>query len=192
MVEQTRIKRQLVRIENKNLDRSLIFWGVNEEYKETEQQICQKIHSLLSVLMQGETIDVKLEYAKKIVIRNCRLLGRFNRNRVRPLSVELVHKHDVEFILENRMDLEKGVYVDHEYPFEIERKRKALLPVLRAARRLEDYKKQSRMDDDRIILKGKPYTIHTLNQLPEELNAFKVTSKEDNNTIGFFGEINPV
>ena len=90
------------------------------------------------------------------------------------------------------MDLEKGVYVNHEYPFEIERKRKALLPVLRAARRLEDYKKQSRMDDDRIILKGKPYTIHTLNQLPEELNAFKVTSKEDNNTIGFFGEINPV
>ena len=82
MVEQTRIKRQLVRIENKNLDRSLIFWGVNEEYKETEQQICQKIHSLLSVLMQGETTDEKLEYAKKIVIRNCRRLGRFNRNRV--------------------------------------------------------------------------------------------------------------
>ena len=67
-----------------------------------------------------------------------------------------------------------------------------LLPVLRAARKLEDYKKQSRMDDNRIILKGKSYTIHTLNQLPEELNAFKVTSKEDHNTIGFFGEINPL
>lgn len=67
-----------------------------------------------------------------------------------------------------------------------------LLPVLRATRRLEDYEKQSRMDDDRIILKGKPYTIHTLNQLPEELNAFKVTLKEDDNTIGFFGEIKPL
>ena len=48
------------------------------------------------------------------------------------------------------------------------------------------------MDDDRIILKGKPYTIHTLNQLPDELNIFKVTSKEDQDTIGFFGEINPL
>ena len=139
-MEQTRIKWQLVWIENKNLDRSLIFRGVNEEYKEMEQQICRKIHSLLSVLMQGETTDEKLEYAKKILIRNCRCLVRFNRNRVWPLSVEFVHKHDVEFILENRMDLEKGVYVNRKYPFEIEWKRKMLLPVLRATRRLEDYK----------------------------------------------------
>ena len=85
------------------------------------------------------------------MIRNCRRLGRFNRNRIRPLSLELVHKHDFEFILENRMDLERGVYVDREYPFEIERKRKTILPVLRAAKRLDDYRKQCRMDDDRIM-----------------------------------------
>ena len=181
-----------VRKEKKNLDRFLLFRGIIQDYKESEQQICHKIHSLLSVLMQGETIEEKLECARKIPIRNCRQLGRFNQNRVRPLSVELVHKDDVELILENRMDLERGVYVDREYPFEIEQKRKTLLPVLRAARRLDDYKKQSRMDDDRIILKGKPYTIHTLSQLPEELNVFKVTSKEDQDTIGFFGEINPL
>ena len=48
------------------------------------------------------------------------------------------------------------------------------------------------MDDDRIILRGKSYTVNTLNQLPEELNVFKVTSKEDQNTVGFFGEINPL
>ena len=32
----------------------------------------------------------------------------------------------------------------------------------------------------------------TLNQLPDELNAFKVTSKENTHTVGFFGEINPL
>ena len=31
-----------------------------------------------------------------------------------------------------------------------------------------------------------------LNQLPDELNAFRVTSKEDTHTVGFFGEINPL
>ena len=31
-----------------------------------------------------------------------------------------------------------------------------------------------------------------MNQLPEELNLFRVTSKENENTIGFFGEINPL
>ena len=90
------------------------------------------------------------------------------------------------------MDLESGIYVDREYPLEIERKRKTLLPVLKAAKKLTDYKKQCRMDDDRIVIKGKTYTVNTLNQLPEELSAFKVTSKEDQETVGFFGEINPL
>ena len=31
-----------------------------------------------------------------------------------------------------------------------------------------------------------------LNQLPDKLNAFKVTSKEDASTVGFFREINPL
>ena len=31
-----------------------------------------------------------------------------------------------------------------------------------------------------------------LNQLPDELNSFKVTSKENPSTIRFFGEINPL
>ena len=31
-----------------------------------------------------------------------------------------------------------------------------------------------------------------LNQIPDELNSFKVTSKENPSTIGFFGEINPL
>ena len=52
------------------------------------------------------------------------------------------------------------------------------------------YKWQSRLEDDKLVLKGRPYTVTMLNQLPDELNSFKVTSKESPSTIGFFGEIN--
>ena len=34
--------------------------------------------------------------------------------------------------------------------------------------------------------------MNTLNQLPEELNVFKVTTRENETTVGFFGEINPL
>ena len=67
-----------------------------------------------------------------------------------------------------------------------------MLLVLRAAKRLSNYKKQSRLEDDKLVLKGRSYNVNTLNQLPEELNVFKVTSKENENTVGFFGEINPL
>ena len=66
------------------------------------------------------------------------------------------------------------------------------MSILRAAKKLNEYKKQSQLDDDRIVIKGKTYTVNTLNQLPEELSAFKVMSKEDQETVGFFGEINPL
>ena len=99
--------------------------------------------------MQGDTDEEKLVAARRIVIKNCKRLGWlgcFNSKRIRPISVELTHKGDIEFILENRFDLEKGVYVDCEYPMETEHKRKTLLPVLRAAKDYQDTK-------DRVDLK---------------------------------------
>ena len=59
-------------------------------------------------------------------------------------------------------------------------------------KRIPDYKRQSKLKDDKLVLKGRSYTVNMLNQLPDKLNSFKVTSKEDENTVGFFGEINPL
>ena len=191
-VEQGCMKKQLTKIETKCLDHSLIIRGIPEEFKETEEMISDKLHHALSVIMQGETEEDKLASANQIAIKSCCRLGRLSRNRIRPLSVELLHKQDIEFILDNRFNLERGIYVDKEYPIDIERKRKTLLPVLQAAKQLGDYKKQSRLEDDKIVLKGRSYNVNTLNQLPEELNVFKVTTKENENTVGFFGEINPL
>ena len=186
------MKKQLTKIETKSLEHCLIIRGLPEELKETEQMMCDKLHNALATIMQGKTEEEKLDNAKQIVIKDCRRLGRFSRNRSRPVSVELLHKQDVEFILDNRFDLPRGTYVDKEYPIDIECKRKTLLLVLHAAKQLSNYKRQSRLDEDKLVLKGRVYNVNTLNQLPEELNVFTVTSKENENTVGFFGEINPL
>ena len=110
--ERHRMKNQLTRIESKHLDRSLIIRGITEEFKETEVIICEKIHQILSNIMQGDTDEEKLVAARHIVIKNCKRLGRlgcFNSKQIKPISIELTHKEDIEFILENRFDLEKGV-----------------------------------------------------------------------------------
>ena len=76
--------------------------------------------------------------------------------------------------------------MDREYPAETEKKRKTLLPIVKATKRLPGYKRQSKLENDKLVLKGRPYTVSMLNQLPDELNVFKVTSKEDTQTVGFF------
>ena len=152
----------------------------------------EKIHRILLDIMNGETDEDKLLSARQIGIKSCKRLGRFSKNRTRPVSVEFQHKEDTDFIIDNHFDLAKGIYVDREYSADTEKKRKTLLPLLKAAKRLPDYKRQSRLEDDKLVLKGRPYTVGMLNQLPDELNTFKVTSKEDAHTVGFFGEINPL
>ena len=192
MAVQSRMKKQLSRLENRNLNKSLIFRGIVEDYKESEDQMIYKLHCILSAIMHRKDADERMENARKITINSCRRLGRYNRNRRRPIAVEMFHKQDCEYILDNRSDLERGIYVDKEYPLEIERKRRTLLPILCAAKHLPNYKTQSRLEDDRLILKGKPFTVFNLNQLPDELNVFKVTTKEDQSTLVYFGELNPL
>ena len=190
-VEQNRMKRQITNIETKGLDECLIIRGLPEEPKETDKRIFDKLHNVLATIMQGETEEEKTNAAKNLTFQRRRRLGRYSKNRSRPISVELTHRQDAEFILENRFDLPRGIYVDKEYPIEIERKRKIMLPVLRVAKRLSNFRKQSWLEDDKLVLKGRTYNVNTLNQLPEELNVFKVTSKGNEHTIGFFGEIDP-
>ena len=43
--------------------------------------MCDKLHNSLATIMQGEKEEEKLDNAKQIVIKNCRRLGRFSRNR---------------------------------------------------------------------------------------------------------------
>ena len=66
------------------------------------------------------------------------------------------------------------------------------MPLLQAAKQHEHFKKKCWLEDDKLIIKGKPYTTANLHELPEEINVFSATTKEDDSSIAFFGAINPL
>ena len=190
--EQGKLENRMERIENHHLENCVIIRGLKEEYKETDEAGRTKIYSELSNLFTEESDEERYNMARRLVIRRCKRLGRYNRDRSRPLSVEFVHHEDVSFIMENRSYLSEGVFVNREFSAEVERRRRTMLPILRAARHIESYKKQIRLEKDKIVIKGKDYDMGNIHELPEDLNAFKVTSKENENIVGYFGELNPL
>ena len=107
--EQNRMKRQLNKIKTKCLNNCLIIRGLPEEPKETEQMIIDKLHNAISGIMQGDSEEERLNTAKQIVVLRCQRIGRYSRTRPRPISTELLHKQDIEFILENRFDFPRGI-----------------------------------------------------------------------------------
>ena len=66
------------------------------------------------------------------------------------------------------------------------------MDVLKNKRYLPEYKRKCRMEEDHLIIKGKTFTRDNISDLPEEISAFRVTGKEDDTTVGFFGELNPL
>ena len=42
-----------------------------------------------------------------------------------------------------------------------------------------------------MVVHGKKYTASNIHKLPEDINGFAATSKTDDNTLAFFGELNP-
>ena len=84
--------------------------------------------------------------------------------------------------------------MDRQYTEETEKERRKLRPILRAARKHENYKGKCHMDGPTLVIKGRNYNSKILHQLPLEINGYSATSKIDsvNNVIGFFGELNPL
>ena len=190
--EQGKLESRMERIENRNLENCVIFRGIREDFKETDEVGREKIYRELSNLLTEEDPEERHKMARRLVIRRCKRLGRYNRDRPRPFSIEFVHHEDVAFIMENRGYLSNGVYVNREFSPEIERRHRTMLPILRAARFIDGYKKQIRLDKDKIVIKGKDYDMSNIHDLPEDLNAFTVTSKENDEVVGYFGELNPL
>ena len=48
------------------------------------------------------------------------------------------------------------------------------------------------MDRDKLVILGRNYGLHNLTQLPDNLKPFKVTSRETDDCISFFGALNPL
>ena len=185
-----KMKSKMDMIEEQILETNLIFHGLAEEEWEKEVSRQNKIYNAIQSTLSDD-IEDKADHSKTYEIVKSRRIGRYAENRVRPVSVTFARKNQMEEILTNKRKLPDGIYVDKEYPEKVEKNRKKLRPILKAAKRLDKYKRKSKLDGDTLVLHGTKYNVTNLHTLPTELSCFKVSSKTKDDIIGFFGELNP-
>ena len=171
-------------------ENNLVFTGLREDPWETCTTTYNKIYRAISNIMMGSNKE-KLEKAKKIGIINAFRIGKYKPDRGRPICVRFNCHLDVQHIMDNKKKLGEGVFVDYEYDQETIRNRKLLYPILKAARNTEGYKGMCKLERDVLTLKGKRYTVRNIGELPSELSGFHVSSKSNEDTYAFFGELNP-
>ena len=189
---QEELKAKLISIENRTLENCLVFRGLPESEYEKESKTRKKIKEAFKNLISSNSDEEAEQSVKHFEIRRCKRLGKYFKDRARPISVDFLRKDDTDYIMENKSQLPGGVYADREYNRETERKRKLLRPILKAARQHKDFQGRCKMDRDTLLLRGKCYTVNTIDQLPNSLSTVNVTSKSNETTFSYFGELNPL
>ena len=190
--EQEELKAKLISIENRTLENCLVFRGLAESEYGKESETRKKVKNTLKNLISSNSDEETKQAINNIKIRRCRHLGKYNKDRARPISVDFLQKEDTDFIMDNKAQLPERIYVDREYSHETERKRKLLRPILQAARCHKDFQGRCKMESDTLILRGRRYTVNNIHQLPDSLSTVNVTSKSDETSFGYFGELNPL
>ena len=122
--EASHFKKKLASIESRALANNIIIRGIPEDRWEKESTTRHKVSIELKQLTSVQTGESAqpLKKPKKLEILTCKRVGRYVKDRSRPISTEFVQKEDAEFILSNKTKLKKGEYADKEYPAEIEKR----------------------------------------------------------------------
>ena len=177
-------------LENKLMENNIIMHGVKESSWELDSTRRELVTSAIASTVTIPDEDKKLEAARKIPIQSTQRIGKYSSLRSQPIRISFSSKADADLLLERKKMLKQGIYIDREYSYEDEQIRKKLRPILCAARKIPDYKKKCKMEGTTLVLKSKKYDLSNLDSLPDELNSFNITSKQDDRTFGFFGELN--
>ena len=190
--EHDQLKRRITALEDMKLEGNVIYQGVQESQWESDPDLINKIYGHMSATVKDEiTQEEKLTKVKKFKIIEATRLGTKSENRTRPVRVRYENANTVNILLNNKKNLPEGIYVDKEYSLETSKNRRILRPYFNAAKKSSEYFRKCRMEGDVLILKGIKYTVNNLNELPEDLNGFHASSRNNDDIFAFFGEANP-
>ena len=180
------------RLENQLLEKNIIIRGVKEAKWEHTNTTWEKVLAEISTTVEGNTFEERMSGAERFSIASVRRVGPRQSMTNRPILVKFHLREDAEYLVKNRKHLNKGTFLDYEYTAEVERERRLLRPILKAAREMEEFKGKCRMEGAELIIKSRRYNSQNLHALPAPLSGFNATSKSDENVLGFFGELNPL
>ena len=152
--KQKKLENRISALEDQLLEKNIIFQGITEEEFEDHQDTKMKVISVLATVAEGATAEDKKESAKKTPMDTIECMGKYNPNRPRPVKVKFTNKTAVNSLFKNRKKLPDGVYIDREYSKATEKER-VLRPIVKAARKIEEYKGKCWLEGPYLKLDGK-------------------------------------
>ena len=160
---------------------NLRFEGIPAQNNETNIQCRNKVYEIMK--KELGVIDAE----ERIVIEKCHRDKKFPKQDPPSILVRFLSLRDRQEIWEKRDKLNKNrqnkLFVNEDFPQEVERKRAFLRPYLKAA---YANNRKATMSGDTLIVDSEKYTVETLHLLPEDMRPEKTVVKTKGNVTAFF------
>ena len=152
---------RMLKLESYSMRENLIISGVMENDNETEEDLRKSLDDLFD--------ELELD-PDNISINRChRISSRGTNKTVRDIIVRFTNLGDKQRILRSSHHLkgrDSPIYINEQFPREIELRRRVLRPVMQKAKALH---KKCSLIQDKLILGGKAYYVDTLRYVPFDI-----------------------
>ena len=180
-VEAERNKDRNIKVEAYSRRQNLRFEGIAGHKNETNVQIRNKVYDILRRNLEIEDAD------KRIVIEKCHRDKKFPKQDPPSILVRFLSLRDRQEVWEKREMLNRNrsnkIFVNEDFPQEVERKRAFLRPYLKAAYASN---RRATMNGDVLVIESDRYTVDTLHLLPDDLKPEKTVVKTKANVTAFY------
>ena len=185
------LQERLSRIEATQLDNNVILTGIQEQQWQRFEITHQRVIDIIAEAIKPIEGSNATTRAGNVLISNCKQIGTYRMNYSRPISITFQRKEDKDLLMSKRQNLPTGIYANDEYPIHVKQKRDKLRPILRLAKTLPEYKDNTKLTGDKLMINGAKYSVDDLHRLPAGLEAYHAAEKNDADTIAFHGELSP-
>ena len=185
------LQERLSRIEATQLDNNVILTGIQEQQWERYEITHHRVIDIIAEDIKPTEGNNATARAGHVLIANCKWIGTYQMNYNRPISITFQHKEDKDLLMSNKQNLPAGIYANDEYPLHVKQKCDKLRPILRLAKTLPEFKDNSKLIGDKLMINGSRYSVDDLHRLPAGLEAYRAAEKTDAETIAFHGELSP-
>jgi ribA/ribD-fused uncharacterized protein len=179
----TQLRNELTKLEAYTRRENLKFDGIREK---TDENCEQTLYKLFSKQMQIP------DASSRIKISRCHRIGRFKENadKARTIVAKFHFYPDRMEVWQNRKLLKgTGIFVNEDFPIEIDRQRRTMMPIMKAAR---DQGMKAYLVGSKLMVDSRAYTMTSLDSLPEAISTTNVSEKRLGDYVFFSGRLSPL
>jgi hypothetical protein len=179
------LEEKAIKADSYQRGKNLLFRGIPEERGDSAEECQRKVDGVIARWLDLEPCNMKFNRCHRVGPPPSRATHS-NRSAPRPILDEFNWAFNRQQVLERGFMLARSSYsIEEDHPIEVIQRRATLNPIVKNAKRTRGFE-GTKMVGDKLIVRGRAYSVDEVPNLPEEINPCLTATKTDGKSTLFY------